>query len=70
MMLCSSLMPSDNRNAWRLPILLFAIFILVIILVIIFVVLGYATVDYDEVNDLFGFCFDDDFHLILVWCYT
>lgn len=43
-------MPSNNRNAWRLPILVFAIFLLFIIVIITIVVHGYTSVDYDEVN--------------------
>jgi hypothetical protein len=49
-------MPSGDRNAWRLPILLFSIFIIFVILVIILVVLGYTSVDYDEVIYIFVLC--------------
>ncbi|CAF1494045.1 unnamed protein product [Adineta steineri] len=44
----ADLLPSDNRNAWRLPICIFATFLTIIILVIVFVAFGYVTVDYDE----------------------
>jgi hypothetical protein len=53
-------MPSDNPNARRIPILLFALFIIIIVLVIIFVVLGYTSVDYDEVNSNFVFFLFND----------
>ena len=43
-------MPSDNPNARRIPILLFILFIIFIIIVITFVVLGYTSVDYDQVR--------------------
>ncbi|CAF3479726.1 unnamed protein product, partial [Rotaria sp. Silwood2] len=44
----ADLMPADNPNARRLPIITFIIFLTIILLVIIFVVLGYTSVDYDE----------------------
>jgi len=46
-------MPTGDRNAMRLPILIFIIFIVLIILIIIFVALGYTSIDYDEVIHLF-----------------
>jgi hypothetical protein len=44
-----SLLPADNRGAWRLPIIVLAIFIILIIVIITCVALGYTSVDYDEV---------------------
>jgi hypothetical protein len=52
-------MPTDNRNARRLPILILVLFIIFIVLVITFVVLGYTSVDYDEVNSNFVFLMID-----------
>jgi hypothetical protein len=49
----SSLLPADNRRAWRLPIVLFLLFIISIIVIITVVVLGYTSVDYDEVIIIF-----------------
>jgi hypothetical protein len=63
-------MPSDNRNAWRLPIIIFAIFIILIIITIIFIVLGYTSVDYDEVIHIFVFCDRFSIFYFLVWCNT
>jgi hypothetical protein len=54
-------MPTDNRNARRLPILILVLFIIFIVLVITFVVLGYTSVDYDEVNSNFV-VFNDRFY--------
>ncbi len=65
----SSLMPSDNRQAWRLPIIIFVIFLICIILVIIFVALGYTSVDYDEVSLIF-IVWSWTVDLFLVWCDT
>ena len=48
-------MPSDNRNAWRLPIIIAGSFIIFLILLIICIVLGYTSIDYDEVNIIFIF---------------
>ena len=44
-----SLLPADDRRAWRLPIIVSAIFIILVIVIIVCIVLGYASVDYDEV---------------------
>jgi hypothetical protein len=62
-------MPSDNRQAWRLPIIIFVIFLICIILVIIFVALGYTSVDYDEVSLIF-IVWSWTVDLFLVWCDT
>ena len=43
-------MPAGNRNAQRLPLILFSAFVLFLIVLIAFVVLGYTSIDYDEVR--------------------
>ena len=56
-----SLMPHNDRSAWGLPIALFVVFIIFLIILITFIVLGYETIDYDEVKN------DDSFSLIFVF---
>ena len=50
----SSLMPAGNRSAQRLPMILFSAFILFLIVLIAFIVLGYTSIDYDEVHRTFS----------------
>jgi hypothetical protein len=62
-------MPSDNRQAWRLPIIIFVICLICIILAITFIALGYTSVDYDEVSLIF-IVWSLTVDLFLVWCDT